>query len=358
MGHVEVTMVPDIYLDASCEELQGTVFEISYSVGNYIGLSRQLVTNHSIDSVEAGRKTVNGDAIKKKCCVYLPKGYNKNNSDEKYNVLYLLHGVGGNRFEWLSAEENTGGNAAICNIFDHLIANGDIDPMIIVFPEGRSAYDWKDRSFNTKGTNLLGFYYFDYELRYDLIPFIESSFHTIANIKDTSPEGIALSRKHRAIGGLSMGGMQTLNMVIGGYRCDSTEYTGTLSGWENGLDATVPAPGMLDLFAYAGAFSNAPTSSDGRVLGESIASCGNKLELLYMTCGSEDEIAYNVGYLKAADGLAEYAGKKLGDFYRVVVKDGKHDFFVWYNGAYNFARLSFGKGDARPWLNSVNITLC
>ena len=132
------------------------------------------MTNQNISSQEVGRETVEGAAIIKKCNVYLPVGYNEDDKDTKYNVLYLLHGVGGNRYEWLDGSGNVDGNFVICNIFDNLIANGDIDPLIIVFPDGRSAHDWTDDSFNAEGTNMLGFYYFDYELRYDLIPFIES----------------------------------------------------------------------------------------------------------------------------------------------------------------------------------------
>lgn len=331
-----VAMLPESYKNAVVSELQGKVVEVTYRVGNYINPLRQLVTDRDISPEEAGRETVQGDAITKKCCVYLPNGYDMNGRNDRYNVLYLLHGVGGNRYEWQNGE-------ILRNIFDHLIANGEIEPMIVVLPDGRSTFDWTDCTFNTRGTNILGFYYFDYELRYDLIPFIESEFRTLANISDTSPEGIAYNRLHRAIGGLSMGGMQVVNLVLGGYRCDSTQYTGTTSSWNNGLDNTVRAPGMLDLFAYAGAFSNAPTSSSGNVLGASIASCGHKLELLYMTCGDLDEVAYNIGYLKAVDGLENAAGANLGDYYRVILKNGIHDFAVWHNGAYNFARLCFSK---------------
>ncbi len=335
-------LLPESYREPIAPELQGRVVEVSYRVGNYINQDRQLVTDRGISSEAAGRQTVEGEAITKKCCVYLPKGYGENGRNEKYNVLYLLHGVGGNRHEWMYAgSQNYGKNPVLRNIFDHLIANGEIEPLIVVLPEGRSTYDWTDCTFNTRGTNILGFYYFDYELRYDLIPFIESEFNTLADIRDTSAEGIAYNRLHRAICGLSMGGMQVTNLVLGGYRCDSTQYTGTTSGWNNGLDNTVRAPGMLDLFAYAGTFSNAPTSSSGSVLGESIASCGHRLDVLYMSCGDLDEVAYNIGYQRAVNGLDKAAGANLGDFYRVIIKGAAHDFAVWHSGAYNFARLCF-----------------
>ena len=153
---IDVATVPPAYIRPVDAELRGSIVEVSYSVDNYINESRQLVTDQDISAEEAGRETVKGQAITKKCMVYLPAGYDQNDPDTRYNVLYLLHGVGGNRYEWLNGSGRVDGNT-ICNIFDNLIANGDIDPLIVVFPEGRSAHDWTDTSFNSAGTNLLGF---------------------------------------------------------------------------------------------------------------------------------------------------------------------------------------------------------
>lgn len=341
MASNPVTLIPKNYLRGVNEGLKGTLSEVTYSVHNYINSLRQLVTNQSLSSSLVGREVVQGNPIEKKCNIYLPPNYQKENSEVKYNVLYLLHGVGGNRYEWPCGSGSMDGNHVICNIIDNLIAHGDIEPLIVVFPEGRSAHDWTDTSFNAEGTNMLGFYYFDYELRYDLIPFIEANYHTYSDMNDQSHKGIEYNRLHRAIAGLSMGGMQALNLGLGGYRCDSNKFTGNEGKWKNGLDKTVLAPGMLDLFAYVGAFSNAPTSSTGTVLGTSIASGLHKLEVLYMTCGDSDGIAYYEGYLTAVEGLVENAKDKMGDFYTIAMKSAGHDFQVWNNGAYNFLRNIF-----------------
>ena len=357
MKNIDITSVPDEYKKAVDKELQGTITEVSYSFHNYINQSRKFVTNQNISFEEVGREVTTGSPIEKKCNVYLPAGYKEDDKNKKYNVLYLLHGVGGNRHEWLEGSGAIDGNFVICNIFDNLIANGDIDPLIIVFPDGRSAYNWTDNSFNAEGTNMLGFYYFDYELRYDLIPFIESKYNVYANIKDKTSEGIAYNRMHRAIAGLSMGGMQSLNLIIGGYRCDSKVYTGTKDGWNNGLDKTVLAPGMEDLFDYVGAFSNAPTSSEGKVLGSNIRSCGHRLHLLYITCGDADEIASQDGYAKAIHGIIEAGGDNLINYYQILIEGGVHDFNVWNNGAYNFIRLSFEKSEEHLKQRAVKMTL-
>ena len=97
---------------------------------------------------------------------------------------------------------------------------------------------------------------------------------------------------------------------------------------------------MHDLFAFVGAFSNAPTSSDGVTLGQSIASAQHKIDLLYITCGSADGVAMG-SYRVAIGGLKEAAQDNLGAFYQVVMQGKGHDFSVWHNGAYNFARLCF-----------------
>ncbi|NOU67008.1 esterase [Paenibacillus sp. LMG 31461] len=356
MRSKNVTAGPAEYFKSVNDELQGTVQEVTYKVGNYIDLSRQFVTDRSIDPGEAGRETIAGDAILKKCNVYLPAGYDPTDSTVRYNVLYLLHGVGGDQDEWFSSNGKSDGRFIICNLLDNLIVSGEMDPLIVVFPNGRSAYDWTDSSFNTEGTNMLGFYYFDYELRYDLIPFIESNYNTFADITDTSREGILYSRTRRAIAGLSMGGMQALNLILGGYRHDSTRITGTESPWNNGLDKTVLAPGMIDLFAYVGAFSNAPTSSDGTTLGVSLTSCEYNLHLLYTTCGDADGVAIG-SYIKSIDGLMHQSENHLHHFFQILIKDGFHDFHVWNNGAYNFSRLIFGNCDdlGRPHVRSKTI---
>jgi hypothetical protein len=343
MTNIDRMGIPATYIRAAGEGKQGIFKEAVYPVHNYINSSRQLVTNRGIDAGEAGRATVSGEPIMKSCNLYLPAGYDESDQDTRYNVLYLLHGVGGDQYEWLgkSVEDD---NYLLFHILDNLIANGEIEPVIVVFLNGRSTHDCMDRTFNVEGTNMLGFYYLDYELRYDLMPFIESTFHTYANIGETSPEAHEYSRMHRAVAGLSMGGMQVLNLILGGYRCDSATFAGKESS--NGLVPTVPAQGMTDLFAYVGAFSNAPTSSNGHTLGASIASGGHRLRLLYMTCGDADGISIDC-YAQSNEGLADIAGDYIDEYHQVLIKDGVHDFNVWYNGAYQFIRLSFGNGEAR-----------
>ncbi|RKP56238.1 hypothetical protein D7Z26_06270 [Cohnella endophytica] len=94
----------------------------------------------------------------------------------------------------VTREREDGSVSILCNMLDNLIGDGVNDPVIVIMPNGRSAHDWADRSVNPEGTNMLGFNYFDYELRYDLIPFIESTFNTYANIGETSSAAVRYKR--------------------------------------------------------------------------------------------------------------------------------------------------------------------
>ncbi len=116
--------------------------------------------------------------------VYLPNGYDES---KKYNIFYLMHGGGEN--------ENTifGQNDTMLqNLFDNMIANGELEPLIVVAP-----------TFNK--TEAGRFYS---EFRQSVVPFVEGKYSTYANM-DTSPDSLKASRMHRAYGGFSMGSVST-----------------------------------------------------------------------------------------------------------------------------------------------------
>lgn len=334
--------VPDGLTQPLPADRQGSIQEIDYEARHYINAARQLVSSRFVDPAEAGREVVRGEPIRKRCSLYLPAGYEAAPADARCDVLYLLHGVGGDHREWLDGSGQAGGRPLLAAILDRLIAAGDIRPTIVVFPNGRSAVDWTDRSFNTEGTNMLGFYYFDYELRHDLIPFIDARYRTKAAAASGVPGGDGQGgRSHRALAGLSMGGMQALNLGLGGFRHDSAVFAGGASRYGNGLVPTVPAPGMTDLFSAVGAFSNAPTSSGGQRLGASIRAAGFAVRQLMLVCGDEDLLVQS-SFEEALDGLEEAAGERLGSLLREIVPGGKHDFGVWTYAAYRFLLAAFG----------------
>ena len=121
--------------------------------------------------------------------VYLPPGYER--SKESYPVLYLLHGGGDSDDSWTSV-----GRANF--ILDNLLAAGQAKPMIIVMPAGHVS---PKMDFAAMGPNVDADP-FSNDFMKDLLPYVESHYRVIAD------------PQHRAIAGLSMGGMQTLNISL------------------------------------------------------------------------------------------------------------------------------------------------
>lgn len=245
-----------------------------------------------------------GKEITKVCTVYLPAGYNE---DTKYNVLYLLHGIGGSEVEWGFQRET--GNCR--NIMNHLVANGEVEPFIIVTPNGRSCEKFSDSSFN----NMNAFYFFGQELRNDLIPFIDKTYSTYGEYSEDGYD-LSAARAHRAVGGLSMGGMQTLNIGL----CE-----------------------CLDMFGWFGAFSAAPTSYEAATIVENVDTAfpDEQIIFLYNICGTEDGTAY-ASASAAAKSLPELSDRfVVGENYEWHERSGGHDWKIWELGFYNFAKLIF-----------------
>jgi enterochelin esterase-like enzyme len=115
--------------------------------------------------------------------VYLPPGYEK--GDGRYPVLYLLHGYYGNFEEWAEV--------GVHQAADKLILSGEIQPVIIVMPEGEQSY------YVNHGAD--GPRWGDYIVN-DVVNEIDRNYRTIP------------TAEARAIGGLSMGGTGALHLAF------------------------------------------------------------------------------------------------------------------------------------------------
>ena len=132
--------------------------------------------------------------------VYTPYGYN--DSKDKYPVLYLLHGAGGDEDAW-----STMGRT--CQILDNLIEKGLAKPMICVMPNGNPTQyaaqtlmiPEKPRDPNNQAMGMMGSAY-PKSIVEDIVPFIEKTYRV-----DARP-------KSRAIAGLSMGGAHTITTSL------------------------------------------------------------------------------------------------------------------------------------------------
>lgn len=247
---------------------------------------RPVIAHGIVDTIEYNSKSV---GVKRKAIIYTPPGYSKK---IKYPVLYLLHGIGGDEKEWLN-----GGKPQV--IFDNLYADGKMEPMIVVMPNGRAMKDDRATGNIMAPDKVQAFADFEKDLLTDLIPFVEKKYPVIAD------------KDHRAVAGLSMGGGQSLNF-----------------GLEN-----------LDVFSWVGGFSSAPNTKTPQELLPDPEAARKKLKLLWISCG-------------ASDGLVSFS-KRTHDYFEknnvphiYFIEPGVHDFKIWKSSLYMFSQLLFKPVDA------------
>ncbi|MBS1661598.1 MAG: esterase [Bacteroidetes bacterium] len=242
---------------------------------------RSGVDHGRLDTVRYSSRTVGAE---RRALVYTPPGYSKK---KKYPVLYLLHGIGGDEKEWLN-----GGKPQV--ILDNLYAEGKLEPMIVVMPNGRAMKD--DRAVGNifEPEKVKAFATFEQDLLSDLIPYIQKKFPTYTDAE------------HRAVAGLSMGGGQSLNFGLG----------------------------HLDKFAWVGAFSAAPNTKTPQELVPDAEAAKAKLKLLWISCGIDDGLI--TFSRRTHDYLVEHAVPHI-----YYIEPGVHDFKVWKDGLYMFSQLLF-----------------
>jgi acetyl esterase/lipase/predicted peptidase len=185
------------------EEIPGTYFEKAKSQGT---LEELYYDTYESFSYEDRKETLTKRAI-----VYLPEGYDET---QAYNVFYLMHGGWGNETTTLGTPDHP---SAFKNVIDHAIADGKIQPFIIVCPTYNNTSPQDSASFSL-ALQLTRNYH--NELIHDLIPAAEEKYSTYA--ADTTAEGIRASRDHRGFGGFSMGSVATWRTFQ--YCLDSFRY--------------------------------------------------------------------------------------------------------------------------------------
>ncbi len=228
------------------------------------------------------------------CFVYLPAEYQKN-PNKKYPVLYLQHGNAEDENGW-------GSQGHTAQILDNLIAEGKAVPFIVVIDYGQS-----------QNIHLVGQYApapqpaqqpaqpgqrqanagpdaFQVVLLTDIIPMVEKEYRVIADAQ------------HRALAGLSMGGMQTRRITI--------------------ANPTT--------FAYVGQFSGGTISVED-VQGAAGFKQTNKL--VFMSSGSKE----NPRVMEAAEALKGIGMNAVG----YISEGTAHEWHTWRRSLYQFAQLLF-----------------
>lgn len=226
--------------------------------------------------------------------IYTPPGYDRGN--QKYPVWYLLHGAGNTESSWMMT-----GRANY--IMDNLIAEGKAKPMIIVNPLGyvrpgvglgpERAPDPAGRRAPAGGPPAAGGAgrggqqnnAFMNDLLDDVIPYVEKTFRTL---KDPD---------HRALGGLSMGGGQTIQ--IGFTHTNLFHYIVIMSMGVQNADQTYPE-----------FFANPATTN-------------KTLKLLWLGVGKDDTlVGANAKALEAT-----LTAKGITHTFRLT--EGRHEWVVW-----------------------------
>lgn len=210
------------------------------------------------------------------CYVYTPPSYDRD-PGRRYPALYLQHGGGENETGWIW-------HGKIANIADNLLAQGKMQEMIIVMNAG---YAFPEDGYHPSLTGFIR------TLPQEAVPFIDSRYRTIAD------------REHRAMAGLSMGGMQTQRIVF--------EHP--------------------ELFAWAGIFSGGlllqDEENDYREVLFNPRAFAERFRLLFVACGTHENF-----YETTKQNVAAVLENKVPvEFYEAY---GYHDWTFWRHCAREF----------------------
>ncbi len=290
MKNITLTSVPDGYYSEATK--QGTLETFTYDTKDYVG---------------------NGNAIQSQATIYLPYGYDQSDIDTKYNILYLQHGAYGNERTWMY-EYGSG----FKNMIDNMIEDELIPPLIIVMPYLPSGNEWYH------DTTLI---FYSEEIKNDLMPAVESYYHTYAN--STTEEGFEQSRSHRAFGGFSAGGTTTWHVFLEGM--DRFEYFMPMSG---GL--TLGGDGSTD-------------EDDATLIANTVVDSGYERDDYYVfaATGSRD-VAYQgltaqIEYMKTLTKAFDYTdtGFADGNLMYYTVEGNRHDYQYTYEYVFNGLQCLF-----------------
>ena len=241
--------------------------------------------------------------------VYLPPNYDTA-AKERYPVLYLQHGGGEDETGWIKQ-----GHANF--ILDNLIASKSSKPMIIVMAYGyarRAGHTDPDLTGKPFGSPEMMkamqemFGAFEDDLTQALIPYIDANFRTVAD------------REHRAMAGLSMGGMQTFQITFN--HLDTFSYIGGFSG-SGGLGMMSGTP-----FDAKTAYNGALADPDA---------FAKKVHLVWIGVGSEEPAMMHSGIVGFHDALTKANVKHI--FYESP--GTSHEWQTWRRDLKDFAPRLF-----------------
>ena len=192
---------------------------------NQTGYTKSIPNEYFINSNHRGKVTkikysskdyaTNSKNIIKEAYVYTPYGYDENNKNIKYNIIYLMHG-------WTMTAEYYIFKCNIITLLDNMIQKKIIEPLILVSATFDAENKPQDFGLSVKELRV-----FHKDFRENLIYAVETKYNTYAN-RSKNIQDYINSREHRAFGGFSLGSVTTWHQFI--FNHDLIKYYLPMSG--------------------------------------------------------------------------------------------------------------------------------
>jgi enterochelin esterase-like enzyme len=240
----------------------------------------------------------------RRCFVYTPPDYDKDTT-ARYPVLYLQHGGGEDETGWPNQGKTN-------LIMDNLIAAGKARPFIIVMDNGTWRMPGRDRPPQRGEGGQRGAWPpagwaegFQRTLLEDIIPMIDANYRTLAD------------QPHRAMAGLSMGGMQTRAITLA--NTETFSQIGIFSGGSISMEDVTNSPGFKE-----------------------------KAKLVFVSYGSRELENRRTGF--GGDPKANTEALKQAGINSVfyVSPNTAHEWQSWRRSLHEFAQLLFKDGGSSP----------
>ena len=264
----------------------------------------------TVERLSYTTKDTDGKIVSKYANVYLPFGYT---GEQKYPVLYLIHGGGGNPDAWLDC-------SMIKNALDVSFTEGRCKPFITVFPGFYNADPVRTGRVDEEAErgHVLRF---QQEMRNDLIPAVDRAFSTAA------------TREERCIGGFSMGGVTTWFAFL------------------NNLDLfSVFMPLSGDCWQFGGLGGGKETEKTVQYLHDHTVEQGyGKQDFRILAGTGAEDIAYpnltpQIEAMKKATDLFDFSDHmREGNLHYEVMENAPHMYEKVYQHVYNYAPVLFAQ---------------
>ena len=238
-----------------------------------------------------------GNGMPRRVTVYTPAGYEA--SKDKYPVLYLLHGMGGDEEAWIALGRTS-------QILDNLIAQGKAKPMIVVMTNGNVAQE------AAPGESSLGYTKPSMQMEHTMDGKFEETFPDVIRFVESNYR-VKADKADRAIAGLSMGGYHSLH--ISRYYPNTFDYVGLFSA------AIIPNDKV-----QSKVYENIDSTLETQMK--------NGYKLYWIGIGKADFLYKNI---------VDYRAKldKMGMKYTYVETEGGHTWTNWRVYLSQFAPLLF-----------------